>query len=151
MSYKNIESIKSQLEHWYRNELKAHCFMTLCYYYVTYAFQSESTLYICLNDKELLARNRCNIWSLSDYNGTRTHSQPDSQNWHPNCLSVRLRTKWLWVRGCFIYICYKTSLILSSFYFFHDGGLHDIEPVHWFAVQINELVSISYRPPSWKS
>ena len=30
-------------------------------YHVTYAFQSESTLYICLNVKELLARNRCNI------------------------------------------------------------------------------------------
>ena len=30
-------------------------------YHVTYAFQSESTLYICLNVKELLARNRCDI------------------------------------------------------------------------------------------
>ena len=74
MSYKNIESIKPQLEHWYRNELKAHCFMTLCYYYVTYAFQSESTLYICLNDKELLARNRRDIWSLGDWNWTPTHN-----------------------------------------------------------------------------
>ena len=31
-------------------------------------------LYICLNVKELLARNRCNIWSLSDCNRTRTHN-----------------------------------------------------------------------------
>ena len=37
-------------------------------------FQSESTLYSCLNVKELLARNRREIWSLSDYNGTWTHN-----------------------------------------------------------------------------
>ena len=32
--------------------------LTVCYYHVTCAFQSESTLYSCLNVKELLARNR---------------------------------------------------------------------------------------------
>ena len=35
--------------------------LTVCYYHVTYAFQSESTLYSCLNVKELLARNRRDI------------------------------------------------------------------------------------------
>ena len=34
---------------------------TVCYYHVTYAFQGESTLYSCLNIKELLARNRREI------------------------------------------------------------------------------------------
>ena len=34
---------------------------TVCSYHVTYAFHSESTLYICLNVKELLARNKCDI------------------------------------------------------------------------------------------
>ena len=34
---------------------------TVCYYHVTYAFQSESTLYSCLNVKELLARSRREI------------------------------------------------------------------------------------------
>ena len=38
-----------------------------------YAFQSKSALYSCLNVKELLARNRRNIWSLSDCNRTLTH------------------------------------------------------------------------------
>ena len=47
---------------------------TVCYYYVMYAFQSESTLYSCLNIKELLARNKRDIWSLSDSNGIRTHN-----------------------------------------------------------------------------
>ena len=31
--------------------------LTACYYHVTYAFQSKSTLYSCMNVKELLARN----------------------------------------------------------------------------------------------
>ena len=48
--------------------------LTVCSCHVTYAFQNESTLYICLNVKELLVRNRRDIWSLSDCNGTRTHN-----------------------------------------------------------------------------
>ena len=48
--------------------------MTVCSYHVTYAFQSESTLYSCLNVKQLLARNRREIRSLSDCNWTRTHN-----------------------------------------------------------------------------
>ena len=48
--------------------------MTVCSCHVTYAFQSESTIYSCLNVKELLAWNRLEIWSLSDYNWTRTHN-----------------------------------------------------------------------------
>ena len=35
--------------------------MTVCSYHVTYGFQSESTLYSCLNVKELLARSRRKI------------------------------------------------------------------------------------------
>ena len=48
-------------------------YFTLCFYHVMYALKSESTLYSCVNVKELLAWNRCNIWSLSDSNGIRTH------------------------------------------------------------------------------
>ena len=49
--------------------------LTVCSYHVTYAFQSESTLYGCLNVKELLTRNRCDIWRLSECNRTRTHNE----------------------------------------------------------------------------
>ena len=35
--------------------------LTVCSCHVTYAFQSESTLYICLNVKELLVRSRSEI------------------------------------------------------------------------------------------
>ena len=48
--------------------------LTIYSCHVTYAFQSKSTLYSCLNVKELLARSRCKIWSLSDCNWTRTHN-----------------------------------------------------------------------------
>ena len=35
--------------------------LTDCFYHVTYEFESESTLYSCLNVKELLARSRRHI------------------------------------------------------------------------------------------
>ena len=41
--------------------MEHHLVWTVCYYDVTYAFQSESTLYSCLNVKELIARNKRNI------------------------------------------------------------------------------------------
>ena len=37
-------------------------------------FHSESTLYSCVDVKELLAQNRRDIWSLSDSNGVWTHN-----------------------------------------------------------------------------
>ena len=75
--------------------------MTVYSYHVTYTFQSESTLYSCLNVKELLGRSRREIWRLKDCNGTRTHNhlvskltlKPFSQ-----IGQIRLQTKWLWVR-----------------------------------------------------
>ena len=39
--------------------------VTVCYYHVTYAFQRKSAIYRYLNIKELLARNRRDIWILS--------------------------------------------------------------------------------------
>ena len=38
---------------------KQHDHKTVCSCHVTYAFESESTLYSCLNVKELVARSRC--------------------------------------------------------------------------------------------
>ena len=45
----------------------------LCDLIVSRTFQSDSALYSCLNVKELLAQNRCDIRSLSDSNGIRAH------------------------------------------------------------------------------
>ena len=48
--------------------------LIVCFYHVSYEFESESTLYSWMNVKELLARSRHHIWWLSDCNGTRTHN-----------------------------------------------------------------------------
>ena len=74
---------------------------TVCTCHVTYAFQSESTLYSYLNVKELRARSRREIWSLSDCNwtGAQNHLvRKRTLNHLVKWLSVRLRTNWFWVR-----------------------------------------------------
>ena len=48
--------------------------LTVCSCHVTYPFQDESTLYNCMNVKELLARSRRKIWSLSGCKWTRTQN-----------------------------------------------------------------------------
>ena len=48
--------------------------LTVWFYHATYAFHSESTLYSCLNVKELLVWSRREIWSLSDCNWTQTQN-----------------------------------------------------------------------------
>ena len=83
------------------NKKKNYIFMNVCSCHVTYTFQSESTLYTCLNVKELLAQSRREIWSLSDCNWTRTQNhliRKQTFNHWAKWLSVHLRTKWFWVR-----------------------------------------------------
>ena len=99
----------------------------ICFYHVTYAFQSVSTLCICLNAKELLAQNRRHIWSLSDCNGNRTQNHlvrkqtlnhlaklASLAKW----LSVRLRTNWLWIR---VSLQSLKHLIVAHFPNFHSN------------------------------
>ena len=47
----------------------------VCSYHVTYMLQSESTLYTCLDVKDLVAKSSRYIWSLSDCKGTRTKNR----------------------------------------------------------------------------
>ena len=49
-------------------------YLISCSHHVTYVFQSQSTFYICLNMKELFARNRPDMGSLSNCKGTQTHN-----------------------------------------------------------------------------
>ena len=81
--------------------------LTVYSYHVTYAFQSEATLYSCLDVKELLARSRREIWRLKDCNWTpphnnlvhkRTLNQLAKLASLAKWLIVRLWTKWLWGR-----------------------------------------------------
>ena len=52
--------------------IRKRWFTTVCSYRVMYLFQSEYTLKT--QSKELLARNRCEFWNLSDCNRARTHN-----------------------------------------------------------------------------
>ena len=61
---KDINHLNNTLSNILANILKetrelilSHLFLTVCSYHVTYAFQSESTLYNCLNVKEPLAQS----------------------------------------------------------------------------------------------
>ena len=80
-------------------------YLTVCSCHVTYAFQSESTLYSCLNVKELLARRRCEIWSWSDCNWTRTHNHLIRKR-TLNHLAKLALNDWavLWVIICTVYL-----------------------------------------------
>ena len=59
---------------------------------------------VCLNVKELVARSRRHVWSLSDSSGIRTHSHLVHKRTLNHLvklakwLAIRLRTKRLWVR-----------------------------------------------------
>ena len=59
---------------WKRLIRKQGTYLTVFFCHITDAFQSESTLYSCMNIKELLARSRREIWILSDCNWTRTQN-----------------------------------------------------------------------------
>ena len=76
--------------------------LTVCSCHVTYVFQSEFTVYSCLNVKELLAQSRCEIWILSDCNWTQTHNH-----------IVHSQTKWLWVQ-----VQLQLSVSLCCIFFF---------------------------------
>ena len=71
--------------------------LTVCSCQVTYTFQSKSTLYSCLNAKELLARSRHKIWSLIDCSWTRTHNylvwiHSEMLAWHDKNIQSNTRT-----------------------------------------------------------
>ena len=52
----------------YITKINEHKQVTVCSYHVTYAFQSESTLYSCLNVKKPLARTRSETRTWHDKN-----------------------------------------------------------------------------------
>ena len=81
--------------------------LTVCFCHVTCAFQSEFTLYSCLNVEELLAWSWREIWSLSDCNWP--HSEDSLWNayvtWQEHTLYWQYLQKswrlvgWYWMRG----------------------------------------------------
>ena len=103
--------------------------LTVCHYHVMHSFQSESTLYSCLNVKEFLARNRPNIWSLTDSNRIRTNNH-----------LVRKRTlnhlaklsKWL--------SCVVSTYLYHAFYY-HVKCAIQSESIFYICLNDKELLS----------
>ena len=77
-------------------ELEMIIFLDCMFLSCHVAFEDESTLYSCLNVKELLAQSRREIGSLSNCNWTRTHKHLVHKR-TLNYLTVRFWNKWLWV------------------------------------------------------
>ena len=77
-------------------------------YYVTYVFLSESTLYSCRNVKELVARSRWEIWSLSDCNWTRNNNHlvwEQTLNYFAKLtVMIELCCKYFYVRCIWLYV-----------------------------------------------
>ena len=71
--------------------------LIVCPCHVTYVFPSESTLYSCLNVKEVLARRRREIWRWSDCHWTPSQNHLVLK-WTLIHLAIRFKTKWFWVR-----------------------------------------------------
>ena len=72
--------------------------LAVCSYHVTYAFQSESTLYSCVNVTDILARSRREIWSLSEWNWTWTHNHIVHKRTLNHLAKPASLAKWLSVR-----------------------------------------------------
>ena len=76
-------------------------YLTVCSCHATYPFKREFPLYIRLNVKKLLSWNSRYIWSLSDWNRTRTHSHLVRKR-SPNYLGKL--TKWYsWIVNTYLY------------------------------------------------
>ena len=83
--------------------------LTICYYHVMYTFQSESTLYSCLNIKELLAWNWHDIWSLRSSNAMWPHNHL-VRKWTLNHLAKL--AKWLsCVASIYLYGAFDCMLL----------------------------------------
>ena len=63
-----------------------------------YTFKNKSALYSYVNFEELLARNRCDIWSLSGSNGIRTHNNLTCEQTLNHLAKLASLAKWLSAR-----------------------------------------------------
>ena len=114
-------------------------YLSVCSYHVMKVFQSESTLYSCLNVKELLAWSRCKIWSLSYCNWTRTHNYL-VHKWTLNHLATLAK----WLSGVV-----KTYLYGAFDCMFLSCHVHISEWIHTlYLLECQELLARS-RPKIW--
>ena len=87
-----------------------------------YTLQIESTFYISLNVKEHLARNKRDIWSLSDCNGTGTHNHLICK-WTLNHLA-ELTKLFNWVLSTFLYVAFDCMFLSCPDVFHTESTLY---------------------------
>ena len=94
-----------------------HGAFDLCYHHVTYAFQSASTLYICLIIKELYAQNRHDIWRLSYCKRTRICNNIVTEKEHWTISPIRT-IDWaeLWVLICTVHLTLSYHHVTYAFH-----------------------------------
>ena len=108
--------------------------LTVCSCHARYTFQRESTLYICLNVKELLALSRRKIWSFSDCNWTWTHNH-SVHKWTLNHLAKL--AKWL---SCVV----STNLCITfDFMFLSCHYAFQSESILYSCVNVRKLLAQS--------
>ena len=99
--------------------------LPVCSCHVAYAFQSEFTLYSCLNVKVLLARSMSEIWSLSDCNSTRTHNNLVGKR---KLKDLAKLTKWLsYVLSTYLYSAFAFVCSSDVTYTFQSKSILNIK------------------------
>ena len=102
---------------WWTNKLdrsnknrKLPKILTVASCHVTYVFKSESTLYSCLNVKELIARSRHKIWSLSDCSWTQPKwfwlKSSCSHQKHWFITSSQTTANWIFIKNYLFVACW---------------------------------------------
>ena len=88
--WKYLHNHLAKLAKWLRYVVRTYLYgkFDCIFYHLTHVF----TLYSCLNVKELLARNRCDIWSLGEYNGICTLNYLDGKQTLNDLAKL---TKWM--------------------------------------------------------
>ena len=120
---------------------------TVCSCHVMYAFQSESTLYSWLNVKELLARSRHKIWSLSDSNWTWTHNHLVCKRTLNHLAKL---VKWLsCVVSTYLFGAFD-CMFLTDCIFFTNQVVVGLSHVAVMYHQLNNVFIISYNCRSFQ-
>ena len=107
--------------------------MSEFYYHVTHAFQSESTLYSCLNSKERLAWNSGNTWSLIGSNGIQTHNHLVCKQTLNHLAKL---AKWL---GCVVWVLICT--VHLGIYYYYITYSFQSEYTLYGSMNIKELLT----------
>ena len=115
--------------------LSVRCIWLLCSYHVTYVFQSESTLYSCLNVKELVAWNKRDIWSSSDCKSQMHRTDKYSQ--YSSIIWLVWLNGWVFIydlSGCEFKPCWSNLNFRYRAYFEQEVPWHSDNYRFWLLI-----------------